>query len=246
MEKRRLLIAEGTEEFRLALAEALQGTFQIRQCSEGNEVRALLHSFRPDAMILDLMLPGVDGISLLQWAAAAGHKPAVLATTRFVSDYVLEAMDKLGVGYLMVKPCDVQATAARICEISDRIRPVPLPMPDPQTQASNLLLQLGVSTKLRGYVYLREALVLKANKPDQSITKELYPDVAKICGCGAIHVERSSRSAIAAAWENRDEQVWRTYFSSGRNGSVPRPTNGAFISRLADCLRTRENTPGNE
>lgn len=246
MEKRRLLIAEGTEEFRLALADALRGTFQLRQCADGTQAQALLNSFHPDVMIVDLMLPGLDGISLLQWAAAAGHRPVVLATTRFVSEYVLESIDKLGVGYLMVKPCDVRATAAHLCELNTRIRPVAVSAPDLKSQASNLLLQLGVPAKLRGFAYLREAIVLKVRRPEQSITKELYPEVAKICGCGAIHVERSSRSAIETAWENRDEHIWRTYFTPDGSGCIPRPSNGNFISRLAEHLQGKREKSGSD
>lgn len=238
MDKRKLLIAEGTEEFRLALADMLRGSFQIRQCADGNQAQALIRSFRPDVMVLDLMLPGLDGISLLRWAVGEGHRPIVLATTRFVSDYVLESVNKLGVGYLMVKPCDIRATAARVCDLSARIRPAQTPMPDARSQAANLLLLLGVSTKLRGYAYLRESIVLMAKAPDQSITKELYPEVAKRCGCAAMHVERCARSAIAAAWENRDEQMWRLYFAPDSSGVITRPTNGEFISRLAGALST--------
>lgn len=246
MEKRKLLIAEGTEEFRLALADVLRGSFQIRQCADGHQAQALIHSFRPDVIVLDLMLPGLDGISLLQWAVGAGQMPIVLATTRFVSNYVLESIDKLGVGYLMVKPCDVRATAARVCELSVRIHPPPVPVSDVRSQTANMLLLLGISPKLRGYAYLREALILKAEKPDQSITKELYPEVAKRCDCAPMHVERSVRSAIAAAWENRDDQMWRLYFTPDATGIIPRPTNGAFISRLADCLRLDALQDGTE
>ncbi len=237
MEKLRLLIAEGTEELRLALADMLRGVYQIRTCATGDQAQNLLHSFQPDVVVLDLMLPGLDGITLLQWAVEAGHRPAVLATTRLQSDYVLESLNRLGVGYLMVKPCDVRALAARVRDLSTRIHPPKSEIPDVRAQVSNMLLALGISTKLRGYTYLREAVLLKAKDPGQSITKILYPEVAKICGCEAIHVERSIRSAINTAWKNRDEQVWRLYFLPDGTGSIPRPTNGAFISRLADRLR---------
>ena len=161
----------------------------------------------------------------------------VLATSRFINDYVLEAVEKMGVGYLMMKPCDVHATAARISDLSRRIRPPVLSRPDPRTQVSNLLLTLGIPTKLRGYAYLREAILLMASAPGQSITKELYPAVAAACNCKKDHVERSIRSAIQIAWKNRDEQVWGIYFRPEADGTIPRPSNGTFITRLADSLR---------
>ncbi len=172
----------------------------------------------------------------MQSAAAAGIRPVVLATTRFVSDYVMEAVDRLGVGYLMVKPCDVTATVNRLGDLSQRIRQPLLSPADPRTHVSNTLMALGIPTKLRGYGYLREAILLMAQRPDQSITKELYPDVGVRCGCTGVHVERSIRSAIATAWKKRDEKIWRQFFQPDGEGVLQRPSNGEFISRLADGL----------
>lgn len=233
----KLLIADGNEEFRLALAEALQGAYHVRICRDGKEALALLHTFVPDIFVLDLMLPGLDGISLLQAAADDGICPKVLATTRFLSDYVLENADKLGVSYLMVKPCDVRATAARIEDLSRRLTPTAAPAADPKSYVSNLLLSLSVPTKLNGYAYLQEAVVLMVKDPRQSITKELYPAVGSLCRCNASNVERSIRNAIAAAWNHMDARIWQLYFSPSSDGVIPRPTNAAFISRLADSLR---------
>ena len=237
MDKLKLLIADGMEDFRLALANMLRGTYQVRCCADGLRARELLREFAPDVMILDLMLPGFDGISLLQWAVEWNIRPVVLATSRFVNDYVAEEMNRLGVAYLMLKPCDIGATVARVGDLGQRIRPVLVTGPDPATEVSNLLLTLGISTKLRGYAYLREAVLLMAQNPSQSVTKVLYPEVARRCGCAPMHVERGIRSAVAAAWAQRDEGVWRLYFQPDASGTIPRPTNAAFISRLADSIR---------
>lgn len=237
MEVRKLLIAEGTEEFRLALADALKGKYYVRSCREGNEAKELLHSFGPDILVLDLMLPGLDGISLLEQTADAGIRPMVLATTRLMSDYVVDSLERLGVGYVMLKPCDLKSTVDRITDLNQRLRQPLLTLPDPRTHVSNILLALGIPTKLRGYGYLREAVLLMARNPGQSITKELYPAVGARCSCAGTHVERSIRSAIAAAWNHRDEQIWRSYFPPDGDGNLQRPTNAAFICRLADSLQ---------
>ena len=236
MEMLKLLIADGTEEFAQALCDSLRGAFYIRTCADGREALSLLRSFSPDVLVLDLMLPELDGISLLQMAVESGICPMVLATSRFVNDYVLEAVDRLGVGYLMKKPCDVHATVARISDLTQRIRRPVLSKPDPRTQVSNLLLALGFSTKLRGYAYLREAILLMAARTSQSITKELYPAVGERCSSTAMQVERSIRSAISAAWEHRDHRLWNMYFPPDGNGCETKPTNAAFISRLANGL----------
>lgn len=234
MEALKLLIAESSEDFRIALAESLRGAYCVRECSDGTEAMRILQTFHPDVLVLDLMLPGKDGISLLQEAAAAGLRPMVLATTRFASDYVLDTAGQLGVGYVMIKPCEVRATVARIADLSRRLNPPVVTQPDPRTYVSNMLLTLGIPTKLNGYGYLREAIPLMNRDPGQSITKELYPAVAGMFRCEPKNVERSIRSAIDAAWKKRDERIWSLYFQPDTSGTILRPTNAEFISRLAD------------
>lgn len=236
---RKLLIADANEEFRLALAEALRGTYSVRTCQEGKEALRQLRSFQPDVLVLDLLLPELDGISLLRKAATMDLLPVVLATTRFRNDYVLERAAQLGVGYVMIKPCDMEAVLERLADLTERTQAPVVTQPDPRTTATNLLLSLGVPTKLKGYTFLREALLVSMTDPRQSVTKELYPAVAEICGGNASQVERAIRSAINAAWEHRDERVWRLYFQPGPDGSVPRPTNASFISRLTDRMLMR-------
>lgn len=236
MDARKLLIADGTEEFRIALSEALRGAYYVKVCRDGQEALSLLRSFCPDILVLDLMLPGMDGISLLQAAAASGICPMVLATTKFISEYISESIDKLGVEYLMVKPCDIRSTVARIADLSQRIRQPVLALPDPRSSVSNILVNLGIPTKLRGYTYLREAILMVAKNPEQSITKELYPAVAAICGDRGSNIERAIRTAIEKGWLKRDDRIWQLYFLPGADGIIPRPSNAEFIHRLADRL----------
>lgn len=238
MQKRKILIAEGSEELRTALADMLAGSCHIRTCTDGEAARQALMDFQPDVLVLDLMLPGMDGISLLHWAREQNVFPMVLATTRFCNDYVTETVQSLGVAYLMIKPCRLTALAERIGDLNRRLRPVEAPVTDPAARIGAQLLSLGIPTKLRGCTYLREAVVIYAADPLQSVTKSLYPRVAKQCGCESSHVERCIRSAIDAGWRQGNREIWRLYFPAGADGKIPRPTNGAFIARLADSLRT--------
>ncbi len=238
MEKPKLLIADPSEDFRNALMQSLQGPYSVRCAYEGLQALKLLQSFQPDILVLDLMLPGLDGITLLQKAAEHTLCPNVLATTRYLSDYMLEAAQRLHIGYIMIKPCDCGAVAARISDLSQSLKIPQSFQPDPKTLITNSLLRLGIPTKLRGYGYLRESILLMLQNPNQSITKELYPAVAKLCNATSIQIERSIRSAITAAWEHKDHQIWQLYFPTDISSSS-RPTNATFICRLADHFRLK-------
>lgn len=236
METITLLIADSSDEFRSTLANAFQGTYRTIPCRTGKEALDILQQTTPDMMILDLMLPELDGISLLQAVSVSGSRPAVLATTRIANDYVIEATTKLGVEYLMIKPCDVSAIVNRVNDLC-RNRPRPsISAPDTRTHISNLLISLGISTKLRGYPYLREAILLEAGNPLQSVTKELYPRIARQFDCNSAQVERAIRNAIQGAWNQRNHTIWSQIFQPDATGSIPRPTNAFFISQLADRI----------
>ena len=240
----KILIADSLEEFCSALSDILGGKHQVCTTSEGPEALRLLHSFRPDILVLDLMLPGLDGITLLQRAHAQNIHPSVLATTRYSSNYIVHACSQLSVDYMMMKPCDIDATVARICDLAQQIPSSAAPRPEARTLISNILLQLGIATKLRGYTYLREAILQMRQDPGQSITKEIYPAAAAVSpGATAIQAERSIRTAIHGAWRTRDDAVWQLYFPPDDSGSVPRPTNAAFICRLADYLNLHAQQP---
>lgn len=236
MKMLKLLIADTGEEFRQALAENLQGTYIVRASRDGKRTLEVMREFQPDILVLDLMMPGLDGISLLQEAAEEGMQPMVLATTSFFNDYVLQSVERLGVGYVMVKPCDIKATVMRIADLTEHIAAPVLTQPDPRTVVTNLLLSLSVPTKLKGFACLREAILEAMRDPGQPVTKELYPAVAKRCDGNAVQVEHLIRSAILAGWKRRDEKIWRLYFRPNQAGELERPTNAAFISCIANRL----------
>lgn len=236
MEMLKLLIADTGEEFRQSLADQVRGAYRIRVCKEGHQTLETLLSFKPDLVVLDMMLPGLDGVSILETLHHCGMHPVILAVSKWSNDYMIHAASRYGVGYMMTKPCDIKAVAARLKDLAEQVDPAEIARPDPRTIVSNILLGLGFSTKLRGYTYLREAILEMANNPGQSITKILYPTVGRICEADRIQVERSIRTAINKAWEKRDEAMWRLYFPKASDGTVTRPTNAVLITTIADRI----------
>ena len=98
------------------------------------------------------------------------------------------------------------------------------------------MISLGISTKLRGYAYLRDAILEQMRNPGCMMTKELYPAVGKSYRANGAQVERSIRSSIEKAWDGRDEQLWNLYFQPDAAGKQRKPSNAVFISGLATRL----------
>lgn len=238
MSRRKLLIAESADEYRIAMAEYLADDYEIRTCREGHEALELLLTFDPHLLLLDLMLPGLDGISLLDRAMEAGAHPLVLATTRYANPYVIRSLQRLGVGYLMVEPCEVKATAERLADLNGNLMLSEAVQPSPSGVVSNLLLSLNMPTKLLGYTYLQMGILELTKDPSLMITKQLYPAIAAMCGTKAGRVERCIRNALDAAWSKRDEKVWRMYFPPLPDGTLKKPSNGELLTRLAAWMRT--------
>jgi len=233
LEMLKLLIADMGEEFRQSLADQVRGTYRIRVCQEGHQTLEMVLSFKPDLLVLDMMLPGLDGVSILEAIHRSGLHPTVLAVTKAPTDYMIQAASRYGVGYMMVKPCNVKATGSRLRDLTEFIGSEAVSRPEPRTAVTNILLQLGIPTKLRGYAYLREAILLAMRQPEQMVTKEIYPEVAKICRATRDQVERSIRSSIAGAYERRDEHAWEHFFPRDSQGKIQRPSNGTFIRAVA-------------
>lgn len=229
MNSRKLLIADSSDDFLLALTDALQQRYHVLCCRDGKRGLELLRSENCDMILLDLMLPELDGITLLEAAAAEDIHPTILAFTTLLNDYVYRSAQRLGISYLIRKPCDIRAICARVDDLFEG-QP---PKRDDRKLVSGLLLSLSLSTKHAGYNYLLECILSIAKEPGQPFTKVLYPAVGKRFGRSGSQVERSIRNALDVAWPLRDEALWQQYFPPSHR----RPTAAEVITRLAEVLQ---------
>ena len=238
---RKVLIADNSEEFAEELADILRGQCLIRSCTTGSQALEQLRRSRPDLLVMDVMLPELDGVSLLQAIRNEGLDVTILVLTRSAVPYVMDAVDRYEVDYVMMKPCKMDALRQRILDLASQEREDRVSMPDMRNTVTNLLLSLRFSTKLRGYSCTREAVLYLMRDPEMSLTKELYPAVAQLCDGNAVQVERAIRGAIKSAWKNKDETIWPQLFSPCADGTIPRPSNAVFLTRLADQLLLEQN-----
>lgn len=227
MEKPVLLIADSNEEFRLALAAALETHYRVLCSGNGSEALLLLRHERPETLILDPTLPGMDGLTLLETAAAEDIRPMVLITSRFLTPYLQDSAARLGVGYLMCKPCDIGAVAFRVRDLKRRLKPAG---PDLKTLVCRYLLDLGFSTKHDGFHYLTDAVVMMTRDITLPVTKIVYPAVARSHNCSSENVERSIRTAMSWAWAHRNIRLWEEILPFC---TEHRPSNADFLTHLA-------------
>ena len=235
----KLLIADKSDVFCRTLAEQMRGLYEVRTCKEGMRTIETVKLFEPDVLVLDLTLPGLDGIGVLRTVRNAGYKPMVLAVTNQVTNYILSALEDLSVSYIIQKPCTVLNVAARLFEFAAFLGDTGLDSWNLRDEALTTLLSLGVSLCGKNFSCIHEALVYMTEHQNGFVTKELYPAVAARCGGTPKRIEKAIRDAIEKAWKNRDERVWQMYFTYGRDGMIPCPANGEFLSRLAHYLHRR-------
>ena len=227
----KILIADSSAVFSAALSAKLKAEFQIATCADGHSALELLRKYQPDILILNLMLPYMDGLTLLQ--ETTFRPRVILAITMHTSHYLEQAVYAMGIDYTLIAP-SAEVVVRRLRDLLQQYR-LPPESADLQSKATHHLQFLNIPTHLDGYRQLAVALPMFAENPQQLLTKELYPAVARICGCkDSRSVEHSIRKAIHAAWQHRDIAIWRKYFTD-RNIC---PSNKEFICRLAEILQS--------
>ena len=242
-----VLIADNSEEFCSLLKSALQqsqGFGVVGTASDGEQVLRILAERKVDVLVLDMMLPKKDGIGVLRAIAAMDRKPVTLATSGFITETVAAAAASLGVRYLMLKPCDINAVVERLEEIrfSSEIRQTNtrrMEGSNIETMVTNIIHEIGVPAHIKGYQYLREAIIIAVKDMDviNAITKVLYPQVAKTFGTTPSRVERAIRHAIEVAWDRGDLDTLQRFFGYTVSNTKGKPTNSEFIALIADKLQ---------
>ena len=242
-----VIIADNSEDFCTGLTAQLHhcGGFQVLgTASDGEQTIALVTQRKPDVLVLDMMLAKKDGIGVLKAISALEHKPAVLATSGFITEYVASAAASLGVRYLMLKPCDMTALAERLEEMrcaqnTRQDLPRASGKPNIESMVTSIIHEIGVPAHIKGYQYLREAIIIAVNDMDviNAITKVLYPQVAKTFQTTPSRVERAIRHAIEVAWDRGDLDTLQRFFGYTVSNTKGKPTNSEFIALIADKLQ---------
>lgn len=220
------MIVDPCKEFRTALARQLEPEFLVAVCSHGDEALALIRQEMPDVLILELSLPGLDGIGLLRQLA---HRPQILVVSDFLdTPFVRGSLLQLGIQYALRKPCPVHTVAERARDLMAMEHNLAL-----SRSAYQLLDSLGLPCGRQGFQHLLTGLPILAADRDQRLEKELYRQIALQNRATPGSVEKAIRDTIRSGWESGNQEVWNRCFP----GHTRCPRNKEFLFRLADLLR---------
>lgn len=219
-----MLVIE-SESLAARVAKDLQRDHEVLLCHDADTAEQLMAQW-PDAMVLQMELPGVDGLTFLE--RLPWRPPVILTIAANYSPYESQRLYDLGVGHFVRTPYTLAAVTDRL---RDMFRAQGGPPNDPQSLAASHLSVLGIPSGQDGGKHLRVGIPLYAQDRTQKLKYELYPAIAEFCGTTGGAVEHAIRRAIEDGWDQRTEQ-WEDYFPR-RNRC---PSNKVFISTLAEKI----------
>ncbi len=240
--KRTVLLADASEEFRMMLQEAIEqaGEFTVAASTgDGREALRLVGEKRPDLLLTDIALPGLDGLLLLQTLKDQGaYMPKTIIISAFCGSQVLADAEKLGVSYYLPKPCEPSSVTERMHGVFEAPSAPDMRLHTLKNTVTTVIHEIGVPAHIKGYQYLREAIMIAVNDMEviNAVTKVLYPAVAKRFGTTPSRVERAIRHAIEVAWDRGDLETLQKYFGYTVSNTKGKPTNSEFIAMIADRL----------
>ena len=252
----KILIADGDKDERRQLRENLMksGYRFIEEAGNGEEAVTKIGHFHPDVAIIDVWLAKIDGIGVIRNCSsfnfAPDRKPVYILASLASSATVFMEATSAGADLCLLKPFDYPSLLEHIQSFL-RMRSIEgntntskantLTTPDMETQVTKIIHQIGVPAHIKGYQYQRTAILMTVANNDMinSVTKVLYPSVAKKYTTTTSRVERAIRHAIEVAWDRGDVDVLNSYFGYTIQNNRGKPTNSEFIAMIADNLRLK-------
>lgn len=258
-DKIKIVLADDNQEFVQLMCDFFdeQDDMQVVGTSyNGLEVLELLEETETDIVVLDIIMPHLDGLAVLERLKEQGTQAKVIMLTAFGREEVTKRAVELGASYYILKPFEMDILANRMRQLVHSPSSTSNFQSSPQKQSSgferrrgskknldeqitHLMHEVGVPAHIKGYMYLREAITMVYHDIELlgSITKVLYPEIAKTFKTTPSRVERAIRHAIEVAWSRGNMESINHMFSNTVNMNKAKPTNSEFIAMVADKLR---------
>ncbi len=215
----------------------------INNGKEGLEY-ILKHANEFDILLMDIIMPEVDGIRILEEMEANNIHKNVIILTSYSKDSAVKLVKQYSIDYFMLKPIHMPTLEKRILDVmNDSVEPIETKDNKIELAISKLLHSLGIPSHIRGYQYIRESIYMMYQNPDMigGITKCIYPEIATRFDTTASRVERAIRHAIEVSWARGDYDLMEELFGHSVDYDRSKPTNSEFIATLADNLRLNNN-----
>ena len=267
-EKITVLIADDNQEFSTTLATYLKNQEDmvvVGRAKDGNEALDMVSSLMPDVLLLDVIMPHLDGIGVLEQMnmIKLNKKPICIMLSAVGQDKVTQRAIELGAEYYVVKPFDIDLLITRIRELKNykpssqnnnfisreigisKQQYIDIPNNSANKEeniealVTNVIHEVGVPAHIKGYQYLREAIIMVINDIDviNQITKCLYPQIANKFHTTPSRVERAIRHAIEVVWGRGEQKTVENIFGYTISAAKGKPTNSEFIAMISDKLR---------
>ncbi|ENY8449625.1 sporulation transcription factor Spo0A [Clostridioides difficile] len=262
VEKIKIVLADDNKDFCQVLKEYLSNEDDIDIlgiAKDGIEALDLVKKTQPDLLILDVIMPHLDGLGVIEKLNTMDipKMPKIIVLSAVGQDKITQSAINLGADYYIVKPFDFVVFINRIRElVSNRVtqvEPKPRPVQETQmtrsdfvknvgnieTEITNIIHEIGVPAHIKGHLYLREAIKMVIDNVELlgAVTKELYPSIAKKFNTTPSRVERAIRHAIEVAWSRGKVDTINQLFGYTVHNTKGKPTNSEFIAMIADKLR---------
>jgi len=239
--RKTVLLADANEEFRAMLRSAIEETGEftvVGATGDGGEAHRMIQQMQPEIVVMDPILPNMDGCSVLRKLDLAKSRMNVIVVSGFLTNDLAGEMMEVGAKFFFLKPVNLESLLDRMHTVlarpaEEQPREVVL-----KNMVTNVIHEIGVPAHIKGYQYLREAIMIAVDDMDviNAVTKVLYPEVAKRFGTTASRVERAIRHAIEVAWDRGDLETLQKYFGYTVSNSKGKPTNSEFIAMISDRL----------
>lgn len=259
MEKLNIAIADDNERMVRLLGDIVRSDEELQvigTAKDGVEAYELIKTAEPDVVLLDIVMPKMDGLGVMEKVnkdSTIKKHPAFIMISAIGQEKITEDAFRLGADYYIMKPFDNDMVISRIKDVKNRnvARPSEVRKVQPyekreelkernlEADVTAIIHEIGVPAHIKGYQYLREAIIMSVNDIDMlnSITKILYPTIAKKFQTTPSRVERAIRHAIEVAWSRGKMDTIDALFGYTVSTGKGKPTNSEFIALIADKIR---------
>ena len=248
----KVLLADDSEHFGKPCAAIMRAhSLDVHTVQkDGRQVLSFVERLRPDVVIMDFFLPHLDAIGVMKGIQRMNlaTRPQIMIMSSFDNPNLEREALLAGADYYFLKPFDADEMAERILALNGKRRVEMIrrggiqgtpSIGSLEMRVTEIIHQIGVPAHIKGYQYLRDAIIMAINDDDiiNAVTKRLYPAIAKKHGTTSSRVERAIRHAIEVAWDRGDVDVLNSYFGYTIHNGRGKPTNSEFIAMISDRFR---------